>query len=94
MNIDRIKEQLINLCHVASVSGSYEETLMPQAIKQELLKINYFKQNPKDIYEYELKKGSYLFAFKKANKETKKTILLLSHFDVVDVEEYGIAQAL
>ncbi|MEG2384394.1 MAG: M20/M25/M40 family metallo-hydrolase [Erysipelotrichaceae bacterium] len=94
MNCDRIKEHLLNLCHVASVSGSYEETLMPQEIKNELLKINYFKQNPNTIFEYKLKNGSYLFALKKAKKVTKKTILLLSHFDVVDVEEYGMAQSL
>lgn len=93
MNIERLKQHLIALCRVPSVSGSDGEADMPAVIVQRISMIPYFKEHKEDLHLYAMDKGGFVFALKRSSKPCRKTILLLSHFDVVDVEEYGIGRA-
>lgn len=98
MNSELIMKNLLELCAVPSISDSDGERAMSQKLREMLLCIPYFVQHPSQIeifpIENDPKGGTYLFALMRCRREQAKTLLLLSHFDVVGVEEYGAAQAL
>lgn len=94
MEKDRILNNLLQLCSVPSVSETNGELDMAKKIYEILKEIDYFVTHPdmlqlcpmdEDPYQ-----RSFVYALMKSEKKTSKTIILLSHFDVVDVEDYGI----
>lgn len=93
MNKQRIFDHLLKLCAVPSISASDGERAMPDTIRELLMEHAYFQKHPDFIDVYTIpgdaKKGRYLFARYECERKTKKTILLLSHFDVVAIDEYG-----
>lgn len=78
------KIQLLReLVSIPSVSRTESEKYFPIFLKDKCMEFNYFKENP----EF-LKAGDLFFsAFVKG--KTDKTILLISHYDVVDTDDYG-----
>lgn len=93
MNKKRMLEHLLALCAVPSISASDGEREMPDTISGLLMAHPYFQKHPDFINVYTIpndeKKGRYLFARYECEQKTQKTILLLSHFDVVAIDEYG-----
>ncbi len=97
MDRQRILEHLLALCAVPSISGSESEQHMPALLQELLRKVPYFAAHPERVEIFPLENGApggCVFALLPAAQPTEKTILLLSHFDVVGVEEYGAQQAL
>lgn len=94
MDENRMLQNLLSLCRIGSISASEAEKQMPALLKQLLLKIPYFQRRPNQIMIHHIReeetKCGYVFALMKASKQTKRTIVLLSHFDVVGIDEYGI----
>ncbi len=80
---------LNDLVSIKSVTFAEEEKQFPLRVKKHLMNIDYFKSNPNNI-ENHLTTDSRLFltALYKHDEATK-TIVLISHFDVVNIEDYG-----
>jgi arginine utilization protein RocB len=88
------KEQLIELlCSLVeypSVTGSDAEIAIAQYIHYLLEDQKYFQEHQDHVALHPLEDGRQLVtALVKSPKETKDTVILLGHIDVVDVEDYG-----
>lgn len=83
---------LIRLCNLKSTSGTIEETSAAQGVYSIISEIEYFKEHNDNLKIHDIDKDPYgrkfiSALFKKGT--SKKTIILLSHFDVVGIEEFG-----
>ncbi|WNF38614.1 M20/M25/M40 family metallo-hydrolase [Bacillaceae bacterium IKA-2] len=85
----QLTELLADLVSIESISLSEQEKLFPFRLKDILLSTNYFQEHPELVEIHSTDDNrSYLTALYRHQKATK-TIVLISHFDVVNVEEYG-----
>ncbi|WP_439741212.1 M20/M25/M40 family metallo-hydrolase [Bacillus pseudomycoides] len=88
------KEQLVqllsDLVEIPSITGSEAEIILPDFVVGQLTDLDYFKQNPNHVQKNPTGDGRYFVtALVKKNNNTKNTVILVSHFDVVDVQDYG-----
>jgi len=87
---EQLKQLLCELVHYPSISGSQAEVLLPQYVAQQLGRLDYFQENKEYLKLNPTGDGRYFVtALVKKNEETSDTIVLVSHFDVVDVQDYG-----
>jgi arginine utilization protein RocB len=88
-----IKNILLELCKIPSISETKGELLMAEKLYEILSEIEYYKQNSEFLYKVPLLKDvgerSFIAALLKGNPASRKTVILLSHFDVVSVEDFG-----
>ena len=93
MNIDRMKNLLFDLCSIPSISETPGEIEMAEKIYETVMNMDYFKNNPANAGINPIKNDPfgryYVHALMEGKPESKKTVILLSHFDVVNVEDYG-----
>ncbi|MFS1514908.1 M20/M25/M40 family metallo-hydrolase [Bacillus sp. SCS-151] len=81
---------LCQLVSIPSVTGSQAETWLPQFVISELESLPYFQNHKDHITLHATDDGRYFAsALVKRSDKCKKTVILLSHFDVVDVADYG-----
>ncbi|WP_044749291.1 M20/M25/M40 family metallo-hydrolase [Bacillus alveayuensis] len=86
----QLKELLCQFVQYPSVSGSQAEVLLPQYIVEQLGALDYFRENKKHLQLNPTGDGRYFVtALVKKSEETRDTLILVSHFDVVDVQDYG-----
>lgn len=87
---EALTELLSDLVHVPSVSGSQAEKKFPKLVLHKLSELDYFQTHPECLNEIPTDDGrSFISALVRAPKPTAKTVILFSHFDVVDVQDYG-----
>lgn len=85
----QLTELLCDLVSIESISLSEQEKLFPIRVKDQLLSTKYFQEHPELVEIHPTGDNrSYLTALYTHPRSTK-TIVLISHFDVVNVEEYG-----
>lgn len=87
-----ITETLIRLCAIKSTSGTEEEVSAAEKIYSLIYEIPYFKEHKEHIILHNIESDFLGRKFVSAlynNGMSKKTVILLSHFDVVGVEEFG-----
>lgn len=94
MNRWQTKEQLTDLLcglvHIPSISGTPAENDMAAYIIAELAALPYFQKHPDQLKQIPTIDGTRLVtALVKSTAVTKKTVVLISHFDVVGVDDYG-----
>lgn len=93
MDINRMKNLLLELCGVPSISGTSEEINMAKKLHEVIMRISYFKNNRFSSGIIPIKNDplerSYVYGLMEGKAGSKKTVVLLSHFDVVDIENYG-----
>lgn len=93
MDRERMKRNLQAFCEVGSVSHTPGERAFPAALQKALLEIPYFKERSDEINIFPVsdreEDGEVVFALLRAKDRTRRTLMLLSHFDVVGVDEYG-----
>ena len=98
MEKDRMYNNLLELCGVASISETKGELVMVKKIYQLIKQIDYFRCNPEKVQICPMKSDKYdrsfVYALMEGQVKSNKTIILLSHFDVVGVEEFGIQEEL
>ncbi|MBI5974328.1 M20/M25/M40 family metallo-hydrolase [Staphylococcus canis] len=83
------KQLLKHLVAHHSVTHSEGERTFPNLVKQQLMQLTYFKQHPDHIQLVSTQdQRQAVVAFYQAPR-SKQTITLISHFDTVDVEDYG-----
>ncbi len=98
MDAERMRKNLLTLCAVPSVSHTAGERAFPAALRKMLMQIPYFRAHPDAVRVLPVSErsedGEMVFALLRAGAHVRRTVMLLSHFDVVGVDEYGaLAQA-
>lgn len=86
---EQLTELLISLVRYSSVTGSEDELALAEYIYYLLSERAYFKEHPELINLHPLKDGRQLVTGLVKKGTTKETIVLLSHFDVVGIDDYG-----
>lgn len=98
MNTDRMMKNMCAFCQVPSVSHTQGERLFTPVLRDTLFEMNYFRSHTQAIsimpVSADEEDSTLLFALMRAPKQPRETILLLSHYDVVGVEEYGVLRSL
>lgn len=93
MDSKRMYHNLIELCKIPSVSETKGEIKMAEKILELLRRIQYFRLHPDAAQLVSIPEDPYgrafVYALMRGNKKNAKTVVLLSHFDVVDVDGYG-----
>lgn len=93
MNKERMLQNLLELCHIPSISESSGEIEMVHKLDEMLRRIDYFEHNPANIVIKPIPgdhlKRSIIYALMEGKNTTSSTIILLSHLDVVGVDEFG-----
>jgi arginine utilization protein RocB len=88
------KEQLLDLlCSIVSipsVTGSQAEGTLPNYVVEQFNKLPYFQQYPEHLQLSPTGDGRFFVtALVKKNNNIQDTIILVSHYDVVDVQDFG-----
>lgn len=95
---ERLMEVFYQLCKVPSISGSSAEAAMAERLAEIIGRIPYFRANPANLRIYDVPGhpagAKFIFALLEAEEKCVETVVLLSHFDVVGVDEYGAAREL
>lgn len=90
---EKIKELIVRLVNTPSVSRSVGEVMMSGKIHEMIEEIPYFQENPELVRDCPVKNDplsrSSVVALFRGAVPSKKTVILLSHFDVVGVEDFG-----
>lgn len=91
---EKLRALLCELVSWQSRSKTEGEVQFVYRLKEKLLSIPYFKQNPNHIafHDAGLKRNAVTAFYK--SPETSDTIVLISHFDTVNTEEYGSLEKL
>ncbi len=93
MEKQRAIEQYLRLVNTQSISETEGEVTFGDFLYQEIQNIGYFKEHPGDVRKISVNLGkgigSCVFALLKSSFPTNETIILLSHFDTVGIEDYG-----
>lgn len=87
---EALTKLLSELVKIPSVSGSQAEKEFPKFVLHKLAELDYFQNHPESLKQMPTEDGrSFISAFVRASHPTAKTVILFSHFDVVDVQDYG-----
>ncbi|MFG6114433.1 M20/M25/M40 family metallo-hydrolase [Halobacillus sp. MO56] len=90
----QLTDLLCSLVNYQSITGSNDEIAIIEYLQHLLGSKAYFKQNPDHLDVHPLKDGRQLLTALVKNGEAKDTIVLLSHVDVVGIDDYGSFQNL
>jgi len=90
---ESIRTTLFNLCRIKSVTDSQGEREAPRFLYECLRRLPYFQNHPSYLF-LQLIEGDRLgrenlCAWVRAEQTTKKTVILMGHFDVVDTDVCG-----
>lgn len=85
-DIQKLVKQLIEY---PSITGSMDELAISEYIELRLQELPYFQTYPHMLNLHPTKDGRKLLTALVKQDDTKETVILLSHFDVVDIEDYG-----
>ncbi|WP_309478837.1 M20/M25/M40 family metallo-hydrolase [Brevibacillus agri] len=87
------KEQLVdllcNLVNIPSVTGSPAEKDLPGYVVDQLRSLPYYQANPDHVRANPTEDGRHFVTALVKKPGVRDTVILVSHFDVVDVEDYG-----
>ncbi|WP_174613670.1 M20/M25/M40 family metallo-hydrolase [Virgibacillus ihumii] len=86
---EQLTELLCSLVEHQSITGSNAEIALAEYMRHLLAQKKYFRDNPDYLKLHPLSDGRQLLTALVKNGSTSDTIILLSHFDVVGVEDYG-----
>jgi arginine utilization protein RocB len=90
---DVIRSLICRLVEVPSITGTNGEVRMAESIVEIIKGIPYFQQNPDQVMSFSVQNDvlsrSSVAALFLGKPRTSKTIVLLSHLDVVGVDDYG-----
>lgn len=77
-----------------SLSGTQGEIDFPHKLKDKFLELEYFREHKRNIELFDAGKERNAFTALYKTEENANTVVLISHFDSVGVEEYGQLQEL
>lgn len=86
-------KNLERLVEVPSISGTKDEVLAAYKIRDLLMEIPYFKENPDNVMLVPMEGDPFnrviAAAYLECAPGNPDTVILTGHYDVVDIEEYG-----
>jgi arginine utilization protein RocB len=86
----QLKELLCELVRYPSITGTEGEIKLAQYVVDQLRTLTYFQQNRDHVQLHPTGDGRFFVtALVKKEEHVRDTVVLLSHFDVVDVQDYG-----
>ncbi|CAM3303872.1 M20/M25/M40 family metallo-hydrolase [Brevibacillus invocatus] len=86
---DQLIHLLCGLVQIPSVTGSTAEKLLPTYLIEQLNTLPYFQRNPGHVRAMPTDDGRHFVTALVKKEGARDTVILISHFDVVDVEDYG-----
>jgi arginine utilization protein RocB len=86
---DQLIALLTKLVEHPSVTGSNQEISIAEFIHILLKQLPYFQENPDLLQLHPINDGRLYVTALVKKPNVSKTVILLSHFDVVEVEDYG-----
>ncbi|OLS37195.1 M20/M25/M40 family metallo-hydrolase [Bacillus sp. MRMR6] len=87
---DQLRRLLCELVSWRSMTLTEGERTFPSKVQAKLQELHYFQKNPDYLGLHEADLGRrFLTGLYKCEAKSKETIVLLSHFDTVNTEEYG-----
>lgn len=92
---DHISRIMTDLVSIPSVTGTEAEASAADWIRKKLAQTAWFQNNPDHLRRltHKLPETDHpmeaVFALVRAEKATRKTLLFIGHFDVVDIDVYG-----
>lgn len=91
---ERIYEYLNRLVAVPSISGTEDEVLAADKIYELISEIPYFSLNRDNLMRIPIEGDPFnrvlVAAFLESADKSEDTVILTGHYDVVDVEEFGV----
>ncbi|SET48622.1 Peptidase family M20/M25/M40 [Natronincola peptidivorans] len=94
MNRQRILDTMLELCAIPSISETKGEIEAPLKMVKILERLSYFKTNPHHLQLHTMPNDplnrTYITAFMEGAVPSNKTVILLSHYDVVGIDEFGM----
>ncbi|MBN6886202.1 arginine utilization protein RocB [Cytobacillus horneckiae] len=91
---DQMLTTLLELVAIDSVTLSAGEKYFPLRVEQVLKRIPYFHRNQSLVKNHPTSDGRSILTALYRHEEATKTVVMISHFDVVDIEDYGELQHL
>jgi arginine utilization protein RocB len=93
----RVYDLMLHLAKIPSISGTTQELNMANAIVELLLSIPYFQEHRASVVKHPVAQDklgrSVVTALFKGRNNPQKTVVLLSHYDVVGIEGFGRFQS-
>lgn len=93
---ERFMKTLYELVAAGSISGTVKENLAVNKIVELLSEISYFKQNPCELQVIPIENDpferSFVSALVRSTNESKNTIIITGHLDVVGIDDFGHLQ--
>ncbi|HLS08561.1 M20/M25/M40 family metallo-hydrolase [Lentibacillus sp.] len=86
---EQLTELLTSLVNHQSITGSNAEIALVEYLHHLLVQKTYFMENPDHLKVHPLEDGRRLLTALVKGNDSPETVILLSHFDVVGVEDYG-----
>lgn len=87
---DQLQELLSKLVQIPSVTGSKAEIEAAEYIVEELKTLPHFQEHQDHLALQPTEDGRFFVtALVKKAADCRKTVILVSHFDVVDIQDYG-----
>ncbi len=88
---EQLLETLIHLVQIPSITESEGEIAIAHEIERMLRDLPYFETYPDDLTLYEVANyRKVVAAFVRAQKPTRRTVVVIAHMDVVAVDEFGV----
>lgn len=86
---EELKDLLCEVVGWHSRTGTEGEIEFPHKLREKLLQLDYFQNNSKHIHLHDAEKERNALTAFYDSGVTKKTIVLMSHFDTVHTEDFG-----
>lgn len=86
---ESLRALLLELVSWDSLTGTEGEKRFAHLLKEKLMSLEYYKTNPEHLQLVGAGKGRFSLTALYHTNQTAKTIVLMSHYDTVHIEEYG-----
>jgi arginine utilization protein RocB len=86
---EALRELLCEVVSWRSMTLTEGERLFPSKVQEKLQELTYFQENPSHLGLHDADLGRRFLTALYQHPHASKTIVLISHFDVVNTEEYG-----
>ncbi|MBM7632790.1 M20/M25/M40 family metallo-hydrolase [Geomicrobium sediminis] len=88
-SFEQKKQLLAELVAIPSITGTESEKLFPKHLYNRLLQLDYFNQHREYLHLGESPQSAEFLTALYKHEHATKTVVMMSHFDVVSVENYG-----
>ncbi len=92
--LEKLRALLFEIVGWESQTLTHGEKQFSKKLEAKLQQLQYFQENPNNLKQYEVDHGRQVLSALYKNPDVKETVVLISHFDTVQIEEYGALKPL